>query len=169
MAARNVLLTHDLKAKVADFGLSDRIYSTFHVIKGPEEQALPVKWCGPEILKNGVPILEKSDVWSFGITLWEIYSLCQNSPYNNLDIQYLLHHLSNGTRLSKPNLCPNHVYEIMWSCWIFNFENRPTFKELIDLLKRPKNNNVTYPQIDDLVFENLEYFSELQCDTDSVV
>ena len=79
LAARNVLLTDELVAKVSDFGLSKRLYhdfTQFSLIKDPQiPLKLPMKWLALEVLKHGQVVPEKSDVWSFGVVIWELFQL----------------------------------------------------------------------------------------------
>ena len=86
MAARNVLLTHDLKAKVADFGFACRIYikPDGNETVGAQKDKIPFKLSAYEILTKGTAILEKSDVWSFGILMWEIFYLGNAMPYADI-------------------------------------------------------------------------------------
>ena len=131
MAARNVLLTHDKKAKVADFGLSTRLYINTSEQKGSRHDAIPLRWTAYEILRNRTAIIEFSDVWSFGVLMWEIFYLGSAIPYGNLSgYQEVLKFLENGKRLSKPPFCPQYVYEIMLECWMLNHLKRPTFFQL---------------------------------------
>ena len=84
MAARNVLLTHDLKAKVADFGLANRIYVMTNQKFGANQDIIPWRWSAYEVLRDGVAIKEKSDVWSFGIFMWEIFYFGTAQPYGDI-------------------------------------------------------------------------------------
>ena len=134
MAAHNVLLNHDLKAKVADFGLSSRIYMNNNNSKqyiGANQDTFPLRSSAYEILDNGIAIKEKSDVWSFGILMWEIFYLGAAVPYADISgLPALVDYLRNHQRLDKPPLCPQILYELMLSCWNQLYQFRPTFSEI---------------------------------------
>ncbi|KAL5467584.1 hypothetical protein EMCRGX_G031839 [Ephydatia muelleri] len=83
----------------------------------------------PEMLQDGVSD-EKSDVWSFGVTCWEVFSF-GSTPYPGVDNHLMFQHLMKGLRLQKPLLCPDEIYTLMAKCWSSNPEDRPTFKELL--------------------------------------
>ena len=134
MAARNVLLTHDLKAKVADFGFSSRLYfeNGGKQEKGSHKDKFPFHSSAYEILVNGTAILEKSDIWSFGILMWEVFYLGTALPYADktadaLGKSALVNSLKLGQRLEKPPLCPQRLYNLMLRCWELNNQVRPTF------------------------------------------
>ena len=86
MAARNVLLNHSLIAKVADFGLSARTYmrSNGNKMFGSNQSTFPFRWSAYEVLQNNAAIKEKSDVWSFGIFMWELFYLGAALPYGDI-------------------------------------------------------------------------------------
>ena len=141
MAARNVLLTHDLKAKVADFGFSSRLYFENDGKKtvGAHKDKFPFRSSAYEILTNGTAILEKSDIWSFGILMWEIFHLGTAMPYadktaDRLGKSALVNSLKLGERLEKPPLCPKHLYNLMLQCWELNPKVRPTFSTVKEKL-----------------------------------
>jgi hypothetical protein len=136
LAARNIFLSYDLKAKVADFGLSSRIDNDNQVLVGANQDLIPLCWSAIEVLTNGVPILEKSDVWSFGIVLWELFYLCNAIPYANIsELPELLNYLRSRQRLDKPPLCPKSLYDLMLMCWKEHYQSRPSFSELKRELK----------------------------------
>ena len=130
MAARNVLLTHDEKAKIADFGLSTRIYIHTTERKGSKQNMVPFRWAAFEVLTKGTTIIEYSDVWSFGVLVWEIFHLGAAIPYGDNDCEEIIKFLKNGSRLGQPPLCPQYVYDLMAGCWTENYNRRPTFLQL---------------------------------------
>lgn len=94
-----------------------------------------MKWLAVECFKREYS--HKSDVWAFGIVLWEIASL-GNVPYPNIDNNQIMHYVSNGGRLPKPDNCSKGFYELMLACWRHEPSNRPSFKELLDWIKKLK-------------------------------
>ena len=134
MAARNVLLSYDLNAKVADFGLSSRIYhkrTEGNQRSGANQDTFPFRWSAYEMLQTGVAILEKSDVWSFGIFMWEIFYLGAAMPYAGISaLPELVTFLETSQRLDKPPLCPQSLYDLMLLCWGQVYHFRPTFSEI---------------------------------------
>ncbi|XP_066294642.1 tyrosine-protein kinase receptor Tie-1-like [Branchiostoma lanceolatum] len=127
LAARNVLLGRALTAKISDFGLSRDIYEESEYVKTTKSQ-LPVRWIAYESLFYHV-YTTQSDVWSFGILLWEIMTMGKQ-PYGRTTGKELMKLLPTGHRLEKPALCPADIYDVMKSCWETLPENRPTFPEL---------------------------------------
>ncbi|XP_061139735.1 tyrosine-protein kinase CSK-like isoform X1 [Syngnathus typhle] len=127
LAARNVLLSEELIAKISDFGLTKKVSSLEHT------NLLPIKWTSPEALKEK-KFSTKSDVWSFGILLWEIYSFGR-MPYPKIESKNVGPLLEKGYRMPSPDGCPEVIYEIMNDgCWHSEPESRPTFKLLKELL-----------------------------------
>lgn len=90
----------------------------------------PLKWYAPESYNYGT-FSHKSDVWSFGVTIWEMYSFGE-IPYGDRKGAEAIQSIDNGERLPKPPSCPDHVYDIMMKCWEFEADKRPTFAELLD-------------------------------------
>ena len=136
MAARNVLLTHDMKAKIADFGLSTRIYFNSTERKGPVENMVPIHWAALEVLQGRAAIIEYSDVWSYGVFMWEVFYLGSAVPYGDKkDFEEIVDFLQKGHRLNKPPICPEYIYDLMLDCWHDNHLYRPRFKQLKSQLK----------------------------------
>ncbi|XP_070564232.1 tyrosine-protein kinase receptor Tie-1-like isoform X4 [Ptychodera flava] len=130
LAARNILVYDNYVAKVADFGLSrgDEVYVKMTAGR------LPVRWMAIESLNYSV-YTTKSDVWSFGILLWEIITL-GGTPYPGLTCAELYQQLPRGYRMPKPLNCDNEVYELMRHCWRERPYDRPDFGQIYIALKR---------------------------------
>ena len=93
-----------------------------------------LKWTAPEVLKFG-KITTASDVWSFGICLWELFTKGE-TPYSAIsDQQSILDQLDTGYRLPKPRKCADEIYAIMVACWKEEYAERPTFDEILKMLK----------------------------------
>ncbi|CAH0555194.1 unnamed protein product [Brassicogethes aeneus] len=127
LAARNVLLTKDKVCKISDFGLTRDIYEDNAYFKRSKGR-VPVKWMAPESLSDHV-YTSKSDVWSFGILLWELVTLGA-TPYPGIAVQNLFHLIRQGYRMERPDNCSIALYKIIKSCWQNEPEKRPSFKEL---------------------------------------
>ncbi|XP_065110676.1 KIT proto-oncogene, receptor tyrosine kinase b [Paramisgurnus dabryanus] len=130
LAARNVLLTQGRLAKICDFGLArDITRDSNYVLRG--NARLPVKWMSPESLFACVYTFE-SDVWSYGILLWEIFSL-GNTPYPGIQVGSTFYKMiQDGYRMSEPEFAPSEIYEVMRWCWSVDPLKRPTFKKLVE-------------------------------------
>ncbi|CAH1252507.1 TIE1 [Branchiostoma lanceolatum] len=143
LAARNVLLSDSLIAKVADFGLSrgEGIYVQ------KSGKAVPFRSTAIEALNTRTYTTE-SDVWSFGILLWEIVTL-GGTPYSGMKSRLLLRRLHDGYRLPKPRNCEDALYHMMKSCWELLPTDRPTFSDLVRELTGMVADMTTYINIDD--------------------
>lgn len=126
LAARNVLVSEDNIAKVSDFGLTKEASSTQDTGK------LPVKWTAPEALREK-KFSTKSDVWSFGILLWEIYSFGR-VPYPRIPLKDVVPRVEKGYKMDPPDGCPAIVYEVMKKCWTLDPGHRPSFHQLREQL-----------------------------------
>ncbi|ODN02126.1 Platelet-derived growth factor receptor alpha [Orchesella cincta] len=130
LAARNVLLNHNLTAKIGDFGLSRKIYIKDY--EDSKKESLPIMWIAPEALMQN-KYFSKSDVWSYGVTIWEVFSLGKD-PYTEKASFFgeILGSLMNGERLNQPHFAPDDVYSKLNECWNLTPEKRPSFKNLRD-------------------------------------
>ncbi|NXJ68394.1 INSR protein, partial [Rostratula benghalensis] len=132
LAARNCMVAEDFTVKIGDFGMTRDIYETDYYRKGGKG-LLPVRWMAPESLKDGV-FTAYSDVWSFGVVLWEISSLAEQ-PYQGLSNEQVLKFVMDGGYLDQPDSCPERLHSLMQMCWQYNPKMRPTFIEIIEMLK----------------------------------
>uniref|UniRef100_A0A8C1ETP7 receptor protein-tyrosine kinase n=1 Tax=Cyprinus carpio carpio TaxID=630221 RepID=A0A8C1ETP7_CYPCA len=134
VAARNVLLTNSRVAKICDFGLArDIMNDSNYVVKG--NARLPVKWMAPESIFDCVYTVQ-SDVWSYGILLWEIFSLGK-SPYPNILVDSKFYKMIKcGYQMSRPDFAPPEMYTIMKMCWNLDAAERPTFSKISQLIER---------------------------------
>lgn len=127
LAARNCLLDDQLRAKVTDFGLSRELYRKVYYQQVHPRQ-LPVRWMAYETLTLGKSS-SKSDVWSYGVLLWEVFTLC-DVPYQDLPGgREIVAFLDVGGRLSKPAGCPDGMYQLMQQCWEDSPDRRVSFAD----------------------------------------
>ncbi|XP_029356920.1 tyrosine-protein kinase receptor Tie-1 isoform X3 [Echeneis naucrates] len=149
LAARNVLVGDNLVAKIADFGLSrgEEVY-----VKKTMGR-LPVRWMAIESLNYSV-YTTKSDVWSFGVLLWEIVSL-GGTPYCGMTCAELYEKLPQGYRMEKPKNCDDEVYELMKQCWRDRPYERPPFSQISVQLNRMQEARKAYVNM--ALFENFTY------------
>eukprot|EP00063_Salmo_salar_P064111 XP_014038946.1 PREDICTED: insulin-like growth factor 1 receptor [Salmo salar] len=132
LAARNCMVADDYTVKIGDFGMTRDIYETDYYRKGGKG-LLPVRWMSPESLKDGV-FTTTSDVWSFGVVLWEIATLAEQ-PYQGMSNEQVLRFVMDGGLLDKPDNCPDMLFELMRMCWQYNPKMRPSFLEIINSIK----------------------------------
>ncbi|KAJ9581668.1 hypothetical protein L9F63_023155, partial [Diploptera punctata] len=133
LAARNVLVGENHICKVADFGFARDIISS-HVYERKSEGRLPIRWMAPESLYDNI-FSVKSDVWSFGVLIWEIVTL-GSTPYPGLAAADVMKRVRDGFRLDKPEHCRRELYNIMYYCWDKDPKERPSFNELVKLLEQ---------------------------------
>ncbi|XP_058055308.1 tyrosine-protein kinase receptor [Anopheles bellator] len=134
IAARNCLLSSKgpgRVVKIADFGMARDIYRSDYYRKGGKAM-LPIKWMPPEAFLDGI-FTSKTDVWSFGVLLWEVFSLGL-MPYTGLPNRDVMQLVTGGGRLDAPQGCPIAVYRIMADCWNPTPEERPSFSNLLERL-----------------------------------
>ncbi|NXH08013.1 IGF1R factor, partial [Loxia leucoptera] len=128
LAARNCMVSEDFTVKIGDFGMTRDIYETDYYRKGGKG-LLPVRWMSPEALKDGI-FNTQSDVWSFGVVLWEIATLAEQ-PYQGMSNEQVLRFVMDNGILERPENCPDELHELMCLCWQQNPRQRPSFVQLL--------------------------------------
>ncbi|XP_064545029.1 fibroblast growth factor receptor homolog 2 [Drosophila montana] len=130
LAARNVLVSDGYVMKIADFGLARDIQDTEYYRKNTNGR-LPIKWMAPESLQEKF-YDSQSDVWSYGVLLWEIMTYGEQPYPNIMSAEELYSYLITGQRMEKPSKCSLNIYVVMRQCWHFESCARPTFAELVE-------------------------------------
>ncbi|XP_046876663.1 tyrosine-protein kinase receptor UFO-like [Hypomesus transpacificus] len=151
LAARNCMLNENMTVCVADFGLSKKIYNGDYYRQGNISK-MPVKWIAIESLADRV-YTTKSDVWSFGVTMWEIATRGQ-TPYPGVENSEIYDYLRQGNRLKQPLGCPDDIYCLMFSCWRLSPKDRPGFGALRGALEQALQQ--IPEQDEDLLYVNME-------------
>ncbi|XP_041373977.1 BDNF/NT-3 growth factors receptor-like [Gigantopelta aegis] len=127
LATRNCLVGEGLVVKISDFGMSRDIYTCdYYKIGG--SRMLPVRWMSPESVKYG-RFTTESDVWAFGVVLWEIFS-CGRQPYFGHSNEEVIRFLADGLLLQRPEDCPSTIYHIMLGCWKQDPKSRKSFEAI---------------------------------------
>ncbi|XP_074102045.1 protein tyrosine kinase 2 Fak isoform X2 [Cotesia typhae] len=126
IAARNVLVSSHTCVKLADFGLSRWVEDQSYYIAS--KCKLPIKWMAPESI-NFRRFTTSSDVWMFGVCMWEILMLGVK-PFQGVKNNEVIRKLENGERLALPDRCPPRLYSLMSQCWSYEPSKRPTFKDI---------------------------------------
>ncbi|KAJ6652435.1 hypothetical protein lerEdw1_011553 [Lerista edwardsae] len=132
LAARNCMVSEDFTVKIGDFGMTRDIYETDYYRKGGKG-LLPVRWMSPEALKDGL-FNTHSDIWSFGVVLWEIATLAEQ-PYQGMSNEQVLHFVMDNGVLEKPENCPPKLCELMTWCWEQNPRLRPSFAQVLESIE----------------------------------
>ncbi|XP_065828764.1 uncharacterized protein [Oscarella lobularis] len=138
LAARNVLIAN--VSHVGDFGLSKVLELNKNDYRFSKFEKLPVKWMAPEALLHGT-FSHKSDVWSYGVTLWEIWS-SGAMPWSGISKRDLIAIFESGRRLGQPTnaysekCCSDVVYRLMLTCWEFTSESRPDFSQVLSNVRQ---------------------------------
>ena len=134
LAARNVLVGVNYTVKVADFGMSRNMYGAAYC-KITGRNVLPIRWMAYECFFGKFSI--QTDVWAFGTTLWEIFTLCRKLPYDDLSDKEMIEDAIKGADrriLNQPSICPNEIYGVMNICFQHESLERPKFNVLCDQL-----------------------------------
>lgn len=129
LAARNVLVQTPGCVKITDFGLAKLLDINEEEYKAAGGK-MPIKWLALECIQHRI-FTHKSDVWAFGVTVWEVLTY-GGRPYDNVSARDVPELLENGERLPQPSICTIDVYMIMIKCWMLDAESRPGFKELTE-------------------------------------
>jgi len=138
LAARNVLISSDYTAKVCDFGLASKEKFSDIYMNSGKGCKIPIKWTAPESLRLG-EFSSKSDMWSFGILLYEIYSFGR-LPYPKILMDDVVKYVESGYRMEAPEGCPREVYKIMRRAWSAEPQDRPSFADILKELEELANN-----------------------------
>lgn len=133
LATRNCLVAENLVVKIADFGLSRNIYAADYY-KAGENDAIPIRWMPPEsIFYNRYT--SESDVWAYGVVLWEIFSYGMQ-PYYGMAHEEVIYYVRDGNVLACPENCPQELYNLMRLCWSSHPTDRPSFASIHRILER---------------------------------
>jgi len=149
LACRNLLIDGKRKIKVNDFGMSrENQYQS-------SDTAIPVRWASPEMICQ-MKVTSKSDSYSFGVVLWEIFSFAKQPYYglSNNQVAEIVCDKHKIEKLEKPDNCPEILYKLMTRCWSFESTDRPTFKEILKELTTIKG---THKEKEPVVYANFHY------------
>ncbi|XP_004624387.1 epithelial discoidin domain-containing receptor 1 isoform X2 [Octodon degus] len=147
LATRNCLVGENFTIKIADFGMSRNLYAgDYYRVQG--RAVLPIRWMAWECILMG-KFTTASDVWAFGVTLWEVLMLCRAQPFGQLTDEQVIENAGEFFRdqgrqvyLSRPPACPQGLYELMLQCWSREPEQRPPFPQLHRFLAEDAVNTV---------------------------
>lgn len=137
LAARNVLLASKEIVKIGDFGLMRGLTEESDHYVMSAHKRIPFAWCAPESLRVG-SFSHASDVWMFGVTMWEMFTYCEEPWFGLSGRQILWRVEREGERLEKPPDCPQELYVIMRKCWACNPADRPNFAQLTTMAAEAK-------------------------------
>ena len=137
IATRSCVVGVNFAVKIADLGVNVNLYQS-HYYRVQGNTLLPIRWMATECF-NG-KFSEKSDVWAFGVTMWELFTLAKDKPYPHLSDEEVMHNTlkkENRQFPLRPSTCPQSVYKIMQKCWATNPKHRTSFHELVEMLQKP--------------------------------
>ena len=160
IATRNCLVSHGLVVKIGDFGLSRQINNMDYYRVGGTHGYMPVRWMPPEALLFG-KFTTQSDVWSFGILVWEIYTF-GHQPYYGLSNHEVIDAVKTGKTLVCPEQCPVSMYDIMKRCWTRSPSKRPTMETILGRLMVLTTGHKAAGSAAEISYVNLEYGAEVE-------
>ena len=133
LAARNILFVDNHNVKISDFGMSRNLYTSHYYTK-QGSMAVLIRWMARECFSG--KFSTKTDVWAFGVTMWEIYTLAKCIPYEDMTNSEVAEDATKESRtlLEIPSKCPIEVYDVMLKCWSDDSNDRPSFGELHAML-----------------------------------
>ncbi|KAF4077216.1 hypothetical protein AMELA_G00205570 [Ameiurus melas] len=163
VAARNILVSDSLVAKICDFGLArDIMNDSNYVVRG--NARLPVKWMSPESIFECLYTVQ-SDVWSYGVLLWEIFSLGR-SPYPDVVVDARFYKMIRcGYHMSQPEFAPAEMYKIMKMCWNLEPTSRPTFNRIVQMIRTLLPENSEQQEYKNIQQELQQKFDSINCVT----
>ncbi|XP_058449287.1 uncharacterized protein LOC131429253 [Malaya genurostris] len=141
LAARNILIDERKTLKISDFGLSRT-----GIYVNTRNKKVPLRWLSIEAMRDNL-YSSKSDVWAFGIVLWEIGTL-GGYPYPTVSNHELLTYLNNGSRLDRPEICTTELYELMLNCWKSDPDDRPSFHQINKSLQPHRRIYIDFNEIE---------------------
>ncbi|XP_072941522.1 tyrosine-protein kinase Shark isoform X2 [Epargyreus clarus] len=150
LAARNILLASRHQAKISDFGLSRALSTDSSYYTASRGGKWPIKWYAPESYNYGT-FSHASDVWSYGITLWEMFSYGKQ-PYGDKKGIEAIQMVESDKRLERPEDCPDEIYQVMLDCWAYSPDLRPSFSKLVEVFSQHPD----YVNISQLALDNDE-------------
>ena len=134
LAARNCLVGEDYIVKIADFGMTQDLYNKAY-FRMQGNAFLPIRWMAPESFFGRFST--KTDVWSYGVTLWEVFTLCRTQPYDEMTDEEFITDAQQGFKksmLKRPPSIPDEVYNVMTACWNYSPIHRPDFESVYNQL-----------------------------------
>uniref|UniRef100_A0A8C0BUV5 Tyrosine-protein kinase n=1 Tax=Buteo japonicus TaxID=224669 RepID=A0A8C0BUV5_9AVES len=137
LAARNCLIDSNLTVKISDFGMTRYVLDDLYTSSLGSK--FPLKWSAPEVF-HYTKFSSKSDVWAFGILMWEVFTLGKQ-PYELYDNVQVIEKVSQGYRLYRPQLASDIIYQIMYNCWHELPEKRPAFYQLLSFFEALREDN----------------------------
>ncbi|XP_013387863.1 tyrosine-protein kinase receptor TYRO3 [Lingula anatina] len=158
LAARNILVGEDKTCKISDFGFAKDVIES-HKYEKKTQGRLPVRWMSPEALFDNI-FTTQSDVWAYGVLLWEIVTL-GSSPYPGMSAKQVMEAITEGYRMPQPPHCSQDMYNIMLSCWEDIPSSRPSFKEITvslnDFLMRDCD-VLTFEKFEEKLYEDIDQY-----------